>query len=137
MREVIKMEIPDYVCQAICAGLDIEAIIGDEAMIEPPELRPVNNDPQLNNPHMNTEEGLHSNTFRYGKDDRVPEKVAESPFNGGEKYGGGYECSSAVPKVDICLEKGGELSHWISERLVNKEHFCDYEKGSCVTLFAE
>jgi len=64
LHEVTKMEIPDYVCHAICAGLDINGIIGDSVLIENPEYKPVNNDPQVSNVHMNNEEGMHANTFR-------------------------------------------------------------------------
>lgn len=62
--QATKMVIPDFVCTAICAGLNLSDLLGEGLMIEPPEEKPINNDPQLNNPHMNSEEGLHMNTFR-------------------------------------------------------------------------
>lgn len=130
------MVIPDYVCTAICAGLNLADLVGEGLMIEPPEEKPIINDPQLHNPHMNTEEGLHQNTFRYGFDDRVTEGLDNGDHvHLGEKYGGGFECSSAKPKIDDCLTRGAEISHWLSERMVNPEHFCDYETGSCESLF--
>lgn len=46
--------------------------------------------PQLNNPHMNNEEGLHMNTFRAGKDARLTktEEAEESSLDAGQKYNG-------------------------------------------------
>jgi len=85
IRQATKMVIPDFVCTAICAGLNLSDLIGEGLMIEPPEEKPVNNDPQLRNPHMNTEEGLHMNTFRYGYDDRVGPIQEELAHNLGEK----------------------------------------------------
>lgn len=118
------MSIPDYLCTAICAGLDIKGLMGGEALIEVPEEKPIDNAPQLNNPHMNTEEGITNNTFRKGFDARLDETV-ESNIEYGMKYDGSQECSGAAPKVADCLEKGGEISHWLSQRMVNPDHFCD------------
>jgi len=46
--------------------------------------------PQLTNPHMNNEEGLHMNTFRAGKDARLIAQNAEadSSLDAGQKYNG-------------------------------------------------
>jgi len=125
LREATLMHIPDFVCTAICAGLNLSDLVADGFMVEPPEEKPVNNDPQVHNPHMNSEELMHQNTFRYMFDERVTEKENEAAPHLGEKYGGGYECSSAGPKVEDCLTRGAEISHWLSERMVNSEHFCD------------
>jgi len=78
------------VCTAICAGLDIKGLIGDGALVEVPEEKPVDNMPQLTNPHMNNEEGLHMNTFRAGKDARLIAQNAEadSSLDAGQKYNG-------------------------------------------------
>lgn len=118
------MKIPDYLCTAICAGLDIKGLMGGDALIEVPEEKPVDNSPQTKNPHMNSEEGITNNNFRKGADGRLNELV-EPNIDGGQKYDGSQECSSAGPKVADCLEKGGEISHWLTQRFVNPDHFCD------------
>jgi len=73
------------VCTAICAGLDIKGLIGDGALIEPPEEKPIDNMPQLMNPHMNNEEGIHINTFRNGKDERLINGEINNSLEFGQK----------------------------------------------------
>lgn len=68
-------------CNLICAGLVIEDLM-EGGIVEPPEEPPLDNSPQINNPHMNSEEGLHINTFRYGKDNRVmPDSTEETKLS--------------------------------------------------------
>jgi hypothetical protein len=64
LKLVTKLEIPDYVCTMICAGLNIEDLLDGQGPAEPKEEPPVDKTPQLNNPNMNTEEGMHINTYR-------------------------------------------------------------------------
>jgi len=63
ITEVVKMTVPDYVCNLICAGLVIEDLM-DGGITEPPTEPPISNSPQTTNPHMSSEEGMHLNTFR-------------------------------------------------------------------------
>jgi len=32
------------------------------------------------------------------------------------------------------LDKGEEISHWISERILNPSSFCQYDTGNCINL---
>lgn len=81
------MAIPDQICTAICAGLDIKGLLGEGQLIEVPEEVPVDNTPQLNNPHMNTEEGITTNTFRKGYDTRLDVQT-QTGLESGMKYDG-------------------------------------------------
>jgi len=103
------------------------ALFGEHIVFDIPEEEPMIEGPQYGNPHMNTIEGLHLNTRRYKYDrDVMPDGVDDSETLGaGKNYQGGYECSSAAPKVKDCLEKGSEIAHWLTERFINPEHFCD------------
>lgn len=75
-------------CNLICAGLVIEDLM-DGGLTEPPTEPPLDNSPQTANPHMNNEEGMHLNTFRYGKDNRVmPDVVEEEKLSTSKKYDG-------------------------------------------------
>jgi len=47
-----------------------------------------------------------------------------------------HECDAAVPAFNDCLELGGEISGWISERILNSKMMCNYDAGNCGTLFA-
>lgn len=131
------MTMPDYVCQTICAGLNIIDLLDGAALLEPPE-EPIEVDtPQINNPHMNSEEGLHLNNKRYGFDERVTEKQLTESVDFAKDYSGHYECETAAPKIETCLERGGEVAHWLTERIINPDSFCDYDTGNCTSLFGE
>jgi len=76
------------VCNLICAGLVIEDLV-EGGIVEPAEEPPIDESPQLSNPHMNSEEGMHINTFRYGKDNRVmPNSVEPTKLSTTKKYDG-------------------------------------------------
>lgn len=84
---------------------------------------------------MNSEEGMHLNSFRYGVDGRVSQELKNELTSPNKKYNGKFECEDAAPKVTDCIERGAEVSHWISERLINIDSFCDYTTGNCQSLF--
>jgi len=44
-------------------------------------------------------------------------------------------CGQSAPDINVCLDKGAEISHWISERILNPASFCDYDNETCITLF--
>jgi len=97
-------------------------------MIEPPEEPFEPQTPQIHNPHMNTEEGLHVNTKRFGFDNTVmPDGYAalEQVIGQGKDYSGHYECENAHINLDDCLHRGNEISHWLTERIINPDSFCD------------
>jgi len=124
------------VCNLICAGLVLGDLL-DGAPIDIPDVPPVDNAPQSTNPHMNTEEGTHLNTFRHGVDERVMpagDEVAEPPVSKSQRYDGTYECQDSSPKSLECLEKGDLVAHWIMQRVINTSSFCDYETHNCDAL---
>jgi len=75
------MEIPDFVCSLICSGLNISNLLDGRQVEDPPEEPIEFPTPQIGNPHMASEEGLHLNTFRSGYDARVPTDRVASVSN--------------------------------------------------------
>lgn len=59
---VKKMDVPEWVCSMLCAGLNIEELLDGQAINDPGEEPPIDRSPQMTNPHMNSEEGMHLNT---------------------------------------------------------------------------
>lgn len=39
------------------------------------------------------------------------------------------------PDIEMCIEKGPEISSWFAERILNTDKMCDFAKGNCATLF--
>jgi len=85
---------------------------------------------------MNTEEGTHLNTFRHGHDERVmPDGLGDGiQVTKSQRYDGSYECQDTAPKSSDCLEKGDLVAHWIMQRIINTNSFCDYELHDCDAL---
>lgn len=64
---VVPMEIPEWMCSTICAGINLKDIMDGQDIQEPPEA-PVKKEKVIDpeNPHMSTEEGMILNTNRKG-----------------------------------------------------------------------
>lgn len=135
---VVPMEIPEWMCNTICAGINLNEIMDGEGINEPPEVPVTNQTPQMNNPHMNTEEGMIINTHRKGYDTSIdsPTTSESDATVPNIRYNGTHECDGTVPDFNVCLESGGEISGWISERILNTSQMCNYDTGSCGTLYA-
>lgn len=71
-KQVIKMEVPEWICSTICAGIDIDGL-NDGSTVEDPDeiIFPSRRNENLNNPHFQTEEGVHLNMNRYGFDKSI------------------------------------------------------------------
>jgi len=40
-----------------------------------------------------------------------------------------------MPDPHSCLKNGTKLAQWMMERLLNPNSICNYDKGTCGTLF--
>lgn len=55
----------------------------------------------------------------------MPDVVEEDKLSTSKKYDGSQECQDTAPKTQECLDKGAEVAHWIMERIINTQSFCD------------
>lgn len=71
-RAVVKMEVPEWICSTICAGIDIDGL-SDGSVIEDSEEMPERDprDGNQTNPLFQTEEGQHMYTKRYPQDKTI------------------------------------------------------------------
>jgi len=122
--KVSILEIPEWICSTICAGLNIEDLLDGQGVTESNE-EPVDlPDIQSNNIHMNTEEGMTINTKRKGFDNSMDSPEVIQVSRPGTKYNGKHECEMTSIKYTDCMEKGAEISSWISERILNPSQAC-------------
>jgi len=135
------MEVPAWICSTICAGIDLDGL-NDGSTVEDPDeiIYPSKRNENLTNPLMQDEEGIHLNTNRYGKDLSIKSNEINMASSGPTSEAvfknvvGQYECGNSSPDINMCLEHGAEISHWISERILNPSSFCQYESGTCINL---
>jgi len=53
-----------------------------------------------------------------------------------KKYNGLYECENLLPDYEDCIKFGSQISSWFSERIMNPNIICNFDKGECGNLFA-
>jgi len=65
-RMVVKMAVPEWICTAICAGIDVDGLSDGSAIEDSEEVaeRDPHDMSNLNNPLFQTEEGHHIYTKR-------------------------------------------------------------------------
>jgi len=123
--KVSILEIPEWICSTICAGLNIEDLLDGQGITEPSEEAIETPTIQSNNLHMNTEEGMTINTKRKGFDYSMDTPVVIQVARPGTLYNGKHECELTSIKYTDCMEKGAEISSWISERILNPSKACN------------
>lgn len=133
------MEVPEWICATICAGIDIDGLYDGSTVEDPDEIITPHPDDMSNrtNPLFSTEEGHHLYTNRKGSDNTIVSSEMDIGPNSSHVFTnvvGAYECGGATPDWNVCLDKGAEISHWISERILNLSSFCQYESGNCTHL---
>lgn len=73
VRIVVKVEVPDWICSTICAGLDVDGINDGSAIEDPDEIiEPVvKSEANFDNPLFHSEEGNHLYTNRHPQDKTI------------------------------------------------------------------
>jgi len=135
------MNVPEWFCSTICAGLNVDDIVnGDFGGYD---SNSVSNLGGYNYTLKVTGGGEEDKHIDNGRLMTIDQSIRQDATN---KYGnvikthdklidGTYECENMLPKVLDCVNKGVEISSWFSERLMNPTIMCNWSKGECGSLF--
>lgn len=95
------------------------------------------------NTEMSGEENVLINTGRFGIDpaQSVPKagvapELGDAPNASPAKdMNGHFACAGVLPVGLECLEKGDLIAEWFLERVLNNKVMCDYNTGSCNSIY--
>mmetsp|Transcript_46761 Transcript_46761/g.39446 ORF Transcript_46761/g.39446 Transcript_46761/m.39446 type:complete len:202 (-) Transcript_46761:6-611(-) len=148
-KVVVAMVIPEWFCATICAGMDLDDLfVGMNMEEEPQQPVPGNNNPEPlmmgADPNFIGDENQLINTGRFGVDpsltvvpgELTPPSAEAEPISPSKDMNNNYKCAGVLPIALDCLEKGDIIAEWFLERMLNPKIMCDYNKGTCESLYA-
>jgi len=126
------MQVPEWFCSVVCAGLEIYEILPN---------KPIRNKLTIENNKKNKNDGFRFREINLDIKD-FEENDAVNPIDNDEfdeeffPYTKGPNlCSNIVTDGLMCMKYGVEISQWFSERALNPGNLCNYSLNNCNSLF--